>query len=211
MAEQENGPARRPRRSSPAICSTSTRSPCTGSTRSSSSSTPPAGCTSSGHRASERCVANPAGPPRGGRLDRGVQHRAPTLHQPDAQPSRLRARPSHRPRQPPRRGSRVTSRVQQGGTASGCAGEAEAAAPPLHLLEPRRAGYEAAPPASRVATAIAAATALRAALDPGASATPGAATPRAGHQPAHRRAARSTLITLSTQDQAIKVFTVRGY
>jgi putative transposase len=36
---------RRPRRSSPAICSTSTRSPCTGSTRSSSSSTPAVGCT----------------------------------------------------------------------------------------------------------------------------------------------------------------------
>ena len=34
-------------RSSPVTCSTSTRSPCTGSTRSSSSSTPPAGCTSS--------------------------------------------------------------------------------------------------------------------------------------------------------------------
>ena len=31
----------------PATCSTSTRSPCTGSTRSSSSSTPPAACTSS--------------------------------------------------------------------------------------------------------------------------------------------------------------------
>ena len=38
---------RRPRRSSPATCSTSTPSPCTGSTRSSSSSTPPVGCTSS--------------------------------------------------------------------------------------------------------------------------------------------------------------------
>ena len=49
--------ARRHNRSSPATCSTSTPSPCTGSTRSSSSSTPPAGST---------CWVSPPIPPAHG-------------------------------------------------------------------------------------------------------------------------------------------------
>ena len=88
------------------------------------------------------------------------------------------------------------------GSGAGCAGETEAAAPPLSLLGPRRAGYGAAPPASRVATAIAAATALRAALDPGASAAPGQPATRAGHGPAPPAHGTVHIGHLPGQDQA---------
>ena len=62
-----------PRRSWPATCSTSTRSPCTGSTRSSSSSTPPAASTSSASpptrpRRSSPCASTT-----------GLQYRLPVL------------------------------------------------------------------------------------------------------------------------------------
>ena len=56
----------------------------------------------------------------------------------------------------------------------------------------RRAGYGAAPPASRVATAIAARRVLRPALDPGASTAPHRAVAGGrGKAPARRTARRS--------------------
>jgi hypothetical protein len=68
----------------------------------------------------------------------------------------------------------------------------------------RRAGYGAAPPASRVATAIAARWALRPALDPAASTAPHRAVAGAGAKPlpagphgAHDQAQQNKVSTVS--------------
>ena len=73
-----------PRTPHPAPTNMIAASPCTGSTRSSSSSTPPAACTSSGHRAPDRRVADPASP----QPDHGPRRRRSTVPVPPPRPRR---------------------------------------------------------------------------------------------------------------------------
>ena len=76
------------------------------------------------------------------------------------------------------------------GPLRGPQGMKEAASPPLTFLF-RRAGYEAAPPASRVLRIALRATALRAALDPGDLGGPWRQEERAGRACPAGRAARN--------------------
>jgi cytochrome P450 len=69
---------------------------------------------------------------------------------------------------------------------------AEAAAPPLPSAQSAARGYGAAPPASRVAIAIATPRAHRLALDPGVSTAPHRAAARAGAQAPPNRTALNT-------------------
>ena len=120
-------------------------------------------------------------PSRGCRLDRRLQQPATAFHQRHAEPHRLRACPHsaahHKPRYQTRQGTR--------GMKPDGDGFADAVLPAQ-----RRARLQAAPPASRVATAIAARRAYGPPLTPQPLRPLTAQSARAGAQPLPARTAR---------------------